>query len=234
MPDGIAEREFSDILYGRNTPYGWRIEYADVDNIQRQDLMNFYHRYYFPANIMLAIYGDFSAADMKSQTGTAVRRLEIHAAPRAGVSQGAARSAAPGIIPGRQRRTSRRLSSTSDIWAANCATRIIRRWKWPRKFWAADFPAGCSAMFAPQHGWAYNIGAAWARSYDHPGTFRISGSTQSAHTVDTLKAIREELEKIRTSEVTDPGTANRQGHRAERLRVPLRPAQQDAESPDAV
>src|SRR5579864_5835028 len=66
-PGGIAEREFSDIVYGRNTPYGWRIEYADVDNIQRQDLVDFYHRYYFPSNIMLEIYGDFSAADMKAK-----------------------------------------------------------------------------------------------------------------------------------------------------------------------
>ncbi|HET9321230.1 MAG TPA: insulinase family protein, partial [Bryobacteraceae bacterium] len=54
-----------------------------------------------------------------------------------------------------------------------------------------------------EHGWAYNIGSGWAASYDHPGTFRISGSTQSAHTVDTLKAIRGELDRIRTSEVTD-------------------------------
>ena len=57
---GIADREFSDILYGRNTPYGWHIEYADIDNIQREDLLDFYKRYYFPANIMLEIYGDFS------------------------------------------------------------------------------------------------------------------------------------------------------------------------------
>src|SRR5208337_737823 len=35
------------------------------------------------------------------------------------------------------------------------------------------------------------------------GTFEISGSTQSAHTVDTLKAVGEELDKIRTAEVTD-------------------------------
>ncbi len=67
MRAASPEREFSDILYGRNTPYGWRIEYADVDNIHRQDLVDFYHRYYFPANIMLAIYGDFSAADMKAK-----------------------------------------------------------------------------------------------------------------------------------------------------------------------
>ena len=50
-----------------------------------------------------------------------------------------------------------------------------------------------------EHGWAYNICALWAANYDHPGTFDISGSTQSAHTVDTLKAIGEELEKIRTA-----------------------------------
>ncbi len=58
--DGIAQREFSDIVYGRNTPYGWSIEYADIDNIQRQDLIDFYHRYYFPANITLEVIGDFS------------------------------------------------------------------------------------------------------------------------------------------------------------------------------
>ncbi len=54
-----------------------------------------------------------------------------------------------------------------------------------------------------EHGWAYNIGAGWGANYDHPGLFTISGSTQSAHTVDTLKAVREELDKIRNAEVSD-------------------------------
>ena len=36
-----SAREFANILYGRNTPYGWEIEYADIDNIQRQDLVEF-------------------------------------------------------------------------------------------------------------------------------------------------------------------------------------------------
>jgi zinc protease len=53
------------------------------------------------------------------------------------------------------------------------------------------------------HGWAYSIGASWSAHYDHPGTFHISGSTQSVHTVDTIKAIREEVDKIRTAEVSD-------------------------------
>src|SRR5579863_376266 len=64
---GIAEREFTNIVYGRTTPYGWMIEYSDVDNIQRQDLVNFYQRYYFPANVIVAVYGDFNSAEMKEQ-----------------------------------------------------------------------------------------------------------------------------------------------------------------------
>ena len=41
-----------------------------------------------------------------------------------------------------------------------------------------------------------------ARNYDHPGLFEIGGSTKSASTADTLKAIQEQIERIRSSEVT--------------------------------
>src|SRR5579872_5641257 len=66
-PQGIAEREISNILYGRNNPYGWSIEHADIARIRREDLQSFYRRYYFPKNTMLAIYGDFSAPAMQAQ-----------------------------------------------------------------------------------------------------------------------------------------------------------------------
>ena len=56
-PNGIAGREFDDLVYGKNTPYGWRTEYATIDRIQRDDIVAFYQRYYFPANIMLAVRG---------------------------------------------------------------------------------------------------------------------------------------------------------------------------------
>ena len=101
------------------------------------------------------------------------------------------------------RTTPRRRSSTSENWAANCATRTIRRWKWPSEILGGGFSSRLFQSVRTKHGWAYNISANWGANYDHPGTFDISGSTQSAHTVDTLKAIGEELEKIRTTEVTD-------------------------------
>jgi zinc protease len=200
-PGGIAGREFGDILYGRNTPYGWRMEYADVDNIQRQDLVNFYHRYYFPRNIMLAIYGDFSATDMKTKLEQLLGGWN-YAQPAVPAFPKVQQSATPGVF------LATKADVTQTFFNVGHLGGELRDKDYPALEVASEILGGgfSSRLFRnvrTQHGWAYNIGAGWAAAYDHPGTFRISGSTQSAHTVDTLKAIREELERIRTTEVTD-------------------------------
>jgi zinc protease len=200
-PGGIAEREFSDILYGRNNPYGWMIEYAHVDNIQRQDLVDFYHRFYFPSNIMLEIYGDFSATDMKAKLEQLVgswKYTQPPVPPFPKVQQ----PATPGVF------LATKTDVTQTFFNVGHLGGELRDKDYPALEVASQILGGgfASRLFRnvrTEHGWAYNIGSGWAASYDHPGTFRISGSTQSAHTVDTLKAIREELDKIRTSEVTD-------------------------------
>ena len=51
----VASREFTNIVYGRDTPYGWQIEYATVDRVGRDDLVAFYRRYFFPSNILMAV-----------------------------------------------------------------------------------------------------------------------------------------------------------------------------------
>ena len=198
---GIAGREFSDILYGRNTPYGWRVEYADVDNIQRQDLLNFYHRYYFPANIMLAIYGDFSAADMKTKLEQLLGSWK-YTQPAVPTFPKVQQSATPGVF------LATKPDVTQTFFNVGHLGGELRDKDYPALEVASEILGGgfSSRLFRnvrTQHGWAYSIGSGWAASYDHPGTFRISGSTQSAHTVDTLKAVREELDRIRATEVTD-------------------------------
>lgn len=198
---GIAEREFSDILYGRNTPYGWRIEYADVDNIQRQDLLDFYHRYYFPSNIMLEVYGDFSTAALKTRLEQLFgdwKYTQPPVPPFPKVRQ----TAAPGVFLATKTDVTQSFLNVGHLGGE------LRDKDYPALEVAAQILGGgfSSRLFRrvrTQQGWAYNIGASWAAAYDHPGIFRISGSTQSAHTVDTLRAVREELDKIRTAEVTD-------------------------------
>jgi zinc protease len=200
-PDGIADREFSDIVYGRNTPYGWMVEYADIDNIQRQDLINFYRRYYFPANITLEVYGDFSAAELKGKLERLFGDWK-YAQPPVPAFPKVIEKAAPGVFLATKDDTTQTFFNVGELGGE------LRDKDYPALEVAAEILGGgfSSRLFRnvrTKHGWAYNISASWNANYDHPGTFVISGSTQSAHTVDTLKAVGEELEKIRTVEVTD-------------------------------
>ena len=48
-----------------------------------------------------------------------------------------------------------------------------------------------------------DVTATWHAGYVHPGLFEISGSTKSISTVATIKAIEEEIDRIRTAEVTE-------------------------------
>jgi predicted Zn-dependent peptidase len=200
-PDGIADREFDDIVYGRNTAYGWRVEYSDIDNIQRQDMLDFYHRYYFPSNITLEIYGDFSAAELKNKLEQLFGSWK-YTQPAVPAFPKVVEKAEPGLYLASKDDTTQTFFQVGELGGE------LRDKDYPALEVASEILGGgfSSRLFRDvrtAHGWAYNISAYWNAKYDHPGTFVISGSTQSAHTVDTLKAIGDELEKIRTAEVSD-------------------------------
>ena len=198
---GVAQREFARIVYGSNTPYGWQIEYSTVDRISRDDLAAFYKRYFFPANVMLGVWGDFRAADMKAKleslfAGWRVTQPAVPAFPE--VRQ----SPAPGVY----------LATKTDVaqtfFLAGQLGGVLRDKDFPALEVMADILGGGfrSRLFQrvrSRMGNAYEIEADWGANYDQPGLFRISGSTKSASTAETFRAIQEEVQKIRTAEVTD-------------------------------
>jgi len=67
----------------------------------------------------------------------------------------------------------------------------------------SGFTSRLMSQIRTKLGLAYSIGAGWGANYDHPGTFRIVGSTKSASTTDAILAARAELERMRASEVTE-------------------------------
>ncbi len=66
-PIQLAWRNFSEILYGKDHPFGWYSEIEDVENISVDDLKAFHDKYYQPDNIMLAITGDFDTDTLIAQ-----------------------------------------------------------------------------------------------------------------------------------------------------------------------
>ncbi|MGH7248007.1 MAG: M16 family metallopeptidase, partial [Pseudomonadota bacterium] len=200
-PGSILSREFESILYGRNTPYGWEVEYADVDRIHRDDLVKFYKRYFFPANIMLSVYGDFSAGEMKATLeklfgGWTYRQPPVPPFPPVTAKP------APGVF------LATKTDVTQTFFAVGELGGMLKDKDFPALQVAADilgsgFTSRLVDRVRTKLGYAYSINAAWAANYDHPGTFQITGSTKSETTTDTLEIIREEIGKMRSAEVSE-------------------------------
>jgi len=198
---GISQREFADLVYGPKTPYGWQEEYATIDNIKRDDVVRFYNRYFFPANVILAVQGDFSAPDMKAKLEKLFASWNITQAPVPPFPAVDPKLAQPGI----------HLAVKTDVTQTNLVLGHLggelKDKDYPALEVMSDILGGGfqSRLFQQVRtrlGYAYDVSAAWGADYDHPGLFEIESSTKSASTTDTLKAIRAEVDRIRTQEVT--------------------------------
>lgn len=200
-PMGITAREFSNIVYGRDNSYGWMIEHQTVKNITRDDIVNFYKRYYFPANIILAIQGDFSAPEMKAKIeklfgGWNYKQEPVPAFPKV------TNQAKAGVY----------LATKTDVTQSSFAMGHLggefRDKDYPALEVMADILGGGfhSRLFREVRsklGYAYDVGAGWGANYDHPGVFEIEGSTKSPTTIQTLQAVEKEVSRIRSEEVTE-------------------------------
>ena len=198
---GVAEREFADIVYGKDSPYGWQVEYATANRITRADLQDFYKRYFFPANIALGVWGDFDTAGMKGKieklfSDFAVEQPPVPEFPKVGGSP------APGAYLAVKKDVTQTFFSIGQLGGE------FKDKDYPALVIMADILGGgfrsrLVGRVRTKMGNAYDIGADWDANYDHPGLFEISGGTKSLSTVETFKAIQEEVDRIRTSEVTE-------------------------------
>ncbi len=196
----IPDRELAAILYGRDTPYGWQIEYEHLNRIKRDDLIQFYQRYYFPKNIMLAVYGDFKAAEMREKleklfAGWKAEQAQVPAFPSVTAKP------APGEFLAQKEDVTQTFFSLGllggtlrdkDYAALQVAANILGQ----------GFSSRLVREIRTKLGYAYDISAVWSANYNHPGVFRISGSTKSASTTETIQAIGNEIDKIRSTPVT--------------------------------
>ena len=194
-PQGIVEREISSVIYGRDNSYGWSIEHADLARIQRNDLQQFYRRYYFPKNIMLAVYGDFSAPEMRAQIEALFADWNVEQPPAPAFPAVTAKPA-PGVF------LAEKSDVTQTFFALGELSGTLRDPDYPAlevavNILGSGFTSRLMSQIRTKMGLAYSIGAGWGANYDHPGTFRIVGSTKSVTTTEAIVASRAEVEKMR-------------------------------------
>lgn len=66
-PQQIAFREFDRLLYGKDSIYGRNAEYETVNNITREDIVNFHQDHFTGQNLMIGLVGDFDSDEIENK-----------------------------------------------------------------------------------------------------------------------------------------------------------------------
>jgi predicted Zn-dependent peptidase/outer membrane lipoprotein-sorting protein len=197
----IAFREYNRLIYGPMHPYARITEYATIENITRQDLIDFHTKYYAPNNTILALWGDFDVNEMKKKVDAAFgtwRRKEIAIPP---IPQ-------PRLANARSVHFVRKDDvNQSTIYMGHLGGMLNDPESAPLNIADQAFGgASASRLFKrirTEQGLAYSVGSFWGESFDYPGLFFLSGSTKSETTVKMIRSLLREFEDVVTSGITE-------------------------------
>ena len=205
-PKSIAEREFNKLIYGETSPYARTVEYETLDNISRQDVIDFYQRYVRPDGIILGIVGDFDSEAMKERVADSFGDWEVDTPPPPLVIPPANQEYTEGLFL-----VDRPQLSQSNIFLGHLGG----------QFDNPDYPIlsvlnGVLNGFGgrlfnevrSRQGLAYTVYGYWNPNYDYDGKFIAGGQTQSGGTVPFIRSIIKEIEKLRTTPITEQELAN--------------------------
>jgi zinc protease len=196
----IAQRESTKLAYGKNSPYARVPEYATVAAVSRQDLLDWHHAHVFPNYIILGVVGDFDAAAMEAKLreafaqwakGPAFKAPEIKFEP-----------AKPGYY----------LIPKSDVNQSNIRMVDLGIRKDNPDYFAVQvfneaFGGGFSSRLfrniRTAKGLAYAVGGGIGSAFDHPGIERLSMGTKSQSTVESVQALDEQIDDLKTNPISE-------------------------------
>lgn len=200
-PRGIAQREFANIMYGKDTPFGWLVQYTTLDRITQDDIRGFYKRYFFPKNTMLAVWGDFDTALMKAGIEKLFSDWNVEQPPVPEFPK-VRGTPAPGAYLAEKKDIPQTFFSMGQVGVE------VKDKDYPALEILSDILNGSLygqlvGRVRTIIGDVYDMGVRLGARYDHPGLFEISGSTKAFSTVETITAILAEADRIRAAGVTE-------------------------------
>jgi predicted Zn-dependent peptidase len=195
-PKKLAFREFKRVLY-RNNPAGRFPSTISVNNIKRDDLIEFHRRFFYPENIMISITGDISkeqaAAKVKQYLGSWIESRKYNLVPPIPAKQKGRIYFLPKDTP------------QSIIICANLAPGKKDKDTYP--FEVLDFIVGSggfkSRIFQEirnSRGLAYSTGSFYTVRSNY-GVFGAYAMTKSASTATVLSLLRSIVDDAKTKSV---------------------------------
>jgi zinc protease len=200
-PSSIARREFAKLIYGPESIYARHTEYTTIDNITRDDLVDFHKNFFHPNHVMLAAYGDFDTEQMVKKIEQAFKdwqktdvhlpetpkveyefRQTVNVIEKDDINQAYINLGHVGCM-----------MNDPDYFALIVMNKIL----------GGSFTSRLFKNIRSRQGLAYSAYGRYNAKYDHPGVFYVGCQTKSESTVHAIRAMIDEVEKMTESEVTD-------------------------------
>lgn len=198
---GIEQREFARLLRGESHFSTSQITKTSLEAITREDMLAFHEKYYYPANFVMAVSGDFETKDMlarlekafagwPSRSDKPVAVPKPNFTPKAGlyvvdkkdINQGRVRMGHLGT-----------LISNPDHIALSVMNGILG---------GGGFTSRIMSRVRSDEGLAYSAGSAFHHGVYYEGSFVTAFQSKSPTVAQAIAIIREEIEKLRTGQVT--------------------------------
>jgi len=196
----IANREFSKLIYGENSPLTRQIEYATLDAISREDIVAFHKEAFVGNNMTFGVIGDFDTKEMKRKLEKAFGSLPagtennliypevnysypstVNFINKSDVNQS---YVLVGHIGGlRENPDYAKLQMMNQILGGGFAGRLFQ-------------------TVRTDLGLAYAVGGGYGSNINYPGTFSLFVMTKSSTTAQAIDALIAEVEKMQTNPVT--------------------------------
>ncbi len=197
----VCAREFRKIIYGKNGPYTLQTEYATVDGITRDNLIEFHDKWITPQNVMIAVWGDFDTDEMIAKlkeyfedwtTGTEkVPMLPdvsyefkpgVHYIEKDDVTQS---TVLVGHIGGK--------TGDPDYFALTVANNVL----------GGSFGSRMFNEIRSKKGLAYSTGGNFSTTIAYPGIYYNYVVTKLETTVEATKAVLDEIRRMQTDPPTE-------------------------------
>jgi zinc protease len=197
---GIAARETSKLAYGTDNPYAREPEYSTIAAITRQDLLDWHNSYVHPNQIVLGINGDFDAGAMEAKLratfeawpkGSELPKDDIQYHP-----------AKPGyyLIPKED-------VNQSNIHMVGLGTTRNNTDYYAISVFNEAFGGGFSSRLfndiRTKRGLAYEVGGGIGANFGHPGILQFVIGTKSQSTVESIRALDEDIANLAKQPITD-------------------------------
>jgi zinc protease len=201
MAGQVARREFEKLIYGASSPYARTAEYYTLDNIDRDDLVEFHQKYFHPNSVILGVWGDFKTSEMLS------RIKKVFAPWRAAKGEGLELPRVDYQYHSSVCLVNKPEVNQSNVYLGHIGSTVDD----PDYFaltvmnsiFGRSFSSRLFNKVRTEEGLAYHVSGAYNCNPGFPGTFYVLCQTKSQSTVEAIRYMQEEIKRLTTEEVTD-------------------------------